>query len=67
MGEEKEIEKKSLEDILNEMHGKKARSKLDYTKYAPIGWQRLTDEQRKVLQEMIDRFIELNKDKSKQT
>ncbi len=50
----------SLEDMLNHMQGKKSRSRLDYSKFAPIGWQRLTDEQRKELQEMINRFLEIN-------
>lgn len=31
------------------------------TKFLPVGWSRLTDEQRKILQEMIYRFIEANK------
>jgi hypothetical protein len=60
-------ENKSLEDILSEMESKKDRRKMDMTKFLPVGWSRLTNEQRTVLQEMIYRFIEINKSKSKQT
>ncbi len=55
--------KESLEDILNRMDRKKGRTKLDYSKFAPIGWQRLTDSQRKELQEIIDRLLEINEQK----
>ncbi len=50
----------SLEDMLNHLQDKKSRPRLDYSKFAPIGWQRLTDEQRKELQEMINHFLEIN-------
>lgn len=53
----------SLEDMLNHMQGKKSRPRLNYSKFAPIGWQRLTDAQRKELQKMIDRFLEINNSK----
>ncbi len=56
-------DEESLEDILNELESKKRKPKLDYSKYAPFGWQRLTNEQRNVLQEMIYRFLEINKSK----
>lgn len=56
-----EPQKETLEDILNRMDGKRKTTKMDYFKFAPIGWQRLTDEQRTELQEMIDRFLEMNK------
>jgi hypothetical protein len=59
-----EPRKESLEDILNRLESKKKRNKLDYSKFAPIGWQRLTDDQRKELQEIIDRFLEINKQKN---
>ncbi len=64
MDNEKEnSDNESLEEILNHMPGRKRRLRLNYSKFAPIGWQRLTDEQRKVLQEMIDRFLEMNNSK----
>lgn len=53
-------ENESLEEILNHMLGKKSHLRLNYAKFAPIGWQRLTDAQRKTLQELIDHFLELN-------
>ena len=62
MPEEKEKPiNESLEDILNRLDKKKDRPRLDYSKFAPIGWQRLTDEQRQELQKMIDRYLETNK------
>lgn len=61
MDNEKEnSDNESLEEILNHMPGKKSRHRLNYAKFAPIGWQRLTDAQRKELQELIDHFLELN-------
>ena len=50
----------SLEDMLNHMPGRKNRPRLNYSKFTPIGWQRLTDEQGKELQERIDRYLDIN-------
>jgi hypothetical protein len=61
MDQDKENPKnESLEEILKNMPGKKSRPKLNYSRFAPIGWQRLTDEQRKELQKLIDRYLEIN-------
>lgn len=63
--ENENTDHESLEEILNHMPGRKNRPRLNYSKFAPTGWQRLTDEQRKELQEMIDRFLEMNNIKRK--
>lgn len=58
MEENNEDNGKTLEEIMNHMGDKKKRPRVDYHKFAPIGWQRLTDEQRKVIQQMINHFLE---------
>ena len=44
---------------MNRLGDKKKRPRVNDYKFAPIGWQRLTDEQRKFVQTMIDRFLEI--------
>jgi hypothetical protein len=59
-----EIEKtggESLEEMLNRLEKRKGKHKMDMTKFLPVGWSRLSDEQRKMLQEMIYKFIDENK------
>jgi hypothetical protein len=62
MSKKDKPEGKSLEDILTQMEKETAKSKINYSKFVPIGWNRLTDEQRKSLQELIYRYIENNKE-----
>jgi len=65
MSEKSKPEGETLEDILTKIEREKEnkRPKTDWSKYIPIGWRRLTDEQRGILQDMIDRYLEINKGK----
>ena len=65
MSEKSKPEGETLEDILTQIEREKEnkRPKTDWSKYIPVGWRRLTDEQRKSLQEMIYRYLEMNKGK----
>jgi len=65
MSEKNIREQESFEDILKqiETENKPGRAKVDWSKYIPFGWRRLTDEQRALLQGMINRFLEVNRGK----
>jgi len=65
MSEKNKSEHETLEDILTQIETEKKpdRAKVDWSKYIPFGWRRLTDEQRAVLQSMINRFLEINRGK----
>ena len=65
MSEKSKPEGETLEDILTKIEREKEnkRPKTDWSKYIPVGWRRLTDEQRKSLQEIIYRYLEMNKGK----
>jgi len=67
MSEKSKPEGETLEDILTQIEREKEnkRPKTDWSKYIPVGWRRLTDEQRKSLQEIIYRYLEMNKGKPK--
>jgi hypothetical protein len=64
MTEKNKPEGETLEDMLAQIENEKKtrRPKTDWSKYIPVGWRRLTDEQRKSLQETIYRFLEMNKE-----
>ncbi len=63
MENNKKPDHETLEEILTQIEIEKMskKGKADWTKYIPIGWRRLTDEQRAILQEMINRYLEINR------
>ena len=63
MSEKNKPKRETLEEILMQMEKENKRPKIDWSKYIPFGWRRLTDEQRGILQDMIDRYLEINKEK----
>ena len=67
MSEKIKPKRETLEEILVQIERDKGdkRPKIDWSKHIPIGWRRLTDEQRKSLQEIIYRYLEMNKGKPK--